>query len=154
MENLTITIPNAILLGEVASLLKEGKQVLLLTKGTSMLPLIVGERDSVRLARLDKVEVNDIVLVCLAGERYILHRVIAIDGQSLTLMGDGNLKGVEHCTLDEVCGTAVALVKPDGTEIDLRSASSIRRAKIWRNLLPLRRILLGAYKRTFLKARQ
>ena len=42
-------VPNAILLAEVSALVQEGKQVELLTKGCSMLPFIVGDRDSVRL---------------------------------------------------------------------------------------------------------
>ena len=48
-----VVVPNAILLGEVKSLLAEGKDVVIPTKGNSMLPFIRGGRDSVNLRRLD-----------------------------------------------------------------------------------------------------
>ena len=50
-------IPNEILLGEVTSLLAEGQEVVLLTKGGSMMPFLRSERDSVALRKLEKVEV-------------------------------------------------------------------------------------------------
>ena len=43
-------IPNEILLGEVTSLLAEGQEVVLLTKGGSMMPFLRSERDSVRVS--------------------------------------------------------------------------------------------------------
>ena len=78
-------IPNEILLGEVTSLLAEGQEVVLLTKGGSMMPFLRSERDSVALRKLEKVEVGDIVLAHLGGGRYVLHRIIAIDGDNVTL---------------------------------------------------------------------
>ena len=57
-----VVVPNSILLGEVRSLLAEGKDVVIPTKGNSMLPFIRGGRDSVNLRRLDTLEVGDIVL--------------------------------------------------------------------------------------------
>ena len=54
-----VVVPNAILLGEVKSLLAEGKDVVIPTKGNSMLPFIRGGRDSVNLRRLEDVEVGD-----------------------------------------------------------------------------------------------
>lgn len=142
-----IIVPNAILFGEISSLLREGKEVTLAPGGRSMLPFIVGGRDRVRLRGTGTVAVGDIVLARLADGRYVLHRVLGIEGDTVTLMGDGNLRGREKCGVTDICGTATVCVKPDGTELDLRSASSLRKARIWRRLLPLRRILLGIYKR-------
>ena len=41
-----VTVPNEILLGEVGRLIEKGDKVTLLTKGSSMLPFIKGEKDS------------------------------------------------------------------------------------------------------------
>lgn len=151
MEPSRIIVPNHILLGEVMSMLSEGKDVTILTKGQSMLPFIIGDRDRVRLRRLERVDVGDIVLAVLPGGQYVLHRVLEKDGDRLTLMGDGNLRGVEHCSLPDVCGTALTRITPDGKELSLRSASSLRRSRVWLRLKPCRRVILALYKRTVLK---
>lgn len=143
----TLVLPNELLLGEVSALLAEGKSVVLKTKGNSMLPLIRGDRDSVELHREDSVRENDIVLARLTGGQYVLHRVIAIDGENVTLMGDGNIRGTEHCRLGDICGTALFVVRTDDTKVDVRSAGALRRASMWRRLLPVRRYILGVYRR-------
>ena len=119
--------------------LKEGKVVPLVPQGISMLPFIKGGEDQVYLLKKDKVEVGDIVLVEYHG-KHILHRVYAIDGERITLMGDGNLEGVEEVTKDEVLGTVVEIVhggrrrKPN-------------KAWLWRKLLPFRMGLLKLHRK-------
>ena len=129
-------LPNEILLEEVGTLLGEGREVAFTPKGTSMLPFIRGGKDTVTLKKLDSVEVGDIVLVRLADGRYVLHRVIKIDGDDLLLMGDGNVYGTESCTLADVMGTVVLINKHKPS-----------RGRIWRWLKPVRRYLLGIYRR-------
>lgn len=134
-------IPNEILLGEVTSLLAEGQEVVLLTKGGSMMPFLRSERDSVALRKLEKVEVGDIVLAHLGGGRYVLHRIIAIDGDNVTLMGDGNLKGTESCLKSDISGTVVRILKASGKEY------VPGKGRWWRALKPFRRYILGIYRR-------
>ena len=134
-------IPNEILLGEVTSLLAEGQEVVLLTKGGSMMPFLRSERDSVALRKLDKVEVGDIVLAHLGGGRYVLHRIIAIDGDNVTLMGDGNIKGTESCLKSDISGTVVRILKASGKEY------VPGKGRWWRALKPFRRYILGVYRR-------
>ena len=134
-------IPNEILLGEVTSLLAEGQEVVLLTKGGSMMPFLRSERDSVALRKLEKVEVGDIVLAHLGGGRYVLHRIIAIDGDKVTLMGDGNIKGTESCLKSDISGTVVRILKASGKEY------VPGKGRWWRALKPFRRCILGVYRR-------
>ena len=82
---------------------------------------------------------GDIVLVRLPG-RYVLHRIIREEGQRLTLMGDGNLRGTESCTRADVLGTVKTILR-DGKP---RTPGD---GKFWGRLLPVRRILLGIYRR-------
>ena len=142
-----IVIPNEILLGEVTSMLNEGRKVILLTRGNSMLPFIRGDRDSVELERLDTLAVGDIVLAHLADKRYVLHRVLGIEGDNITLMGDGNIIGTESCLRADICGTATKIIRPDGREKDCRSPKAMRRARLWRRLRPVRRYILAIYRR-------
>lgn len=134
-------IPNEILLGEVTSLLAEGQEVVLLTKGGSMMPFLRSERDSVALRKLETVEVGDIVLAHLGGGRYVLHRIIAIDGDNVTLMGDANLKGTESCLKSDISGTVVRILKASGKEY------VPGKGRWWRALKPFRRYILGVYRR-------
>ena len=145
-----VIVPNAILLGEVTSLLGEGKDVILMTKGNSMLPFIRGERDSVNLRKLDVVDVGDIVLAQVREGVYVLHRVFAVDGDIVTLMGDGNLKGKERCRRSDISGTAIEILRDDGKVVDCRGRKAFVLARIWRMLRPFRRYILAIYRRLFL----
>ena len=142
-----VQVPNAILLGEVSRLLDDGKDVILMTKGCSMLPFIRGERDSVNLRKLDVLEVGDIVLARVKEDVYVLHRVFSVDGDAVTLMGDGNLKGKERCRRADICGTAIEILREGGKVVDCRGRKALALARIWRFLLPLRRYMLAVYRR-------
>jgi len=135
-----MTLPNEILLGEVAAILREGREAVIIPTGNSMLPFIRGGRDRVVLHARPEVAVGDIVLVRI-GEKYILHRVIAVSGDALTLMGDGNLAGTEHCTSADVLGTVTEIIRPSGRRIQPGSG------RFWRRLKPFRRYILGIYRR-------
>ena len=134
-------LPNDILLAETGALLAEGRDVELLVKGNSMLPFLHDERDSVRLRKLDMVAKGDIVLAQIAPGHYVLHRVRAVDGENLTLMGDGNVRGTERCTRADVLGTAVEFIRPDGTRC------KPGKGRCWAVLRPIRRYLLYLYRR-------
>lgn len=130
-----VVLPKDVLLNEVARLLSEGRDVTMIPKGVSMLPFIRGDKDSVVLRKKNVVRVGDIVLARFDG-KYVMHRVVSVEGNSVTLMGDGNLKGVEQGDVSEVCGTVVEIVSPNGRH------RKPTKGKLWRRLLPLRRYLL------------
>ena len=137
-----IEIPNAILLSAVAAMLREGKQVTLATKGYSMLPFIRGGRDSVLLQRHDRYAVGDVVLAEVAPKHYVLHRIVKLEGDAVTLSGDGNLRGTEHCRAEHIAGRAEAIVGPHGRKRRVASA------RLWRGLpYVVRRIVLGVLHR-------
>jgi hypothetical protein len=144
-----ITLPNDVLLDEVARLVAEGEAVALMTKGASMLPFIVGGRDSVVLVRPEELFPGMIVLAYVQGGRYVLHRILSVDGTKVVLMGDGNIKGVEVCAPADVKAVAVRISKPSG-EVDCLSKRHLRQAAIWKTLLPVRRWILAVYRRLFI----
>lgn len=147
-SRMQITLPNEILLEEVASLLAEGKDVEMMTKGMSMLPFIVGDRDSVIL-RKEEVgcpKPGDIVLARRAPGNYVLHRIISVDGDRVTLRGDGNVFGTETVDRKDILGKVTAVVSPSGRK---RVPGN---AYLWRNLNPFaRRCFLALYRRTIYK---
>lgn len=128
-------------LAQVTHLLDEGKVVVLKQiYGNSMLPFIRGGVDSVRLRKPEGVKVGDIVLAVFGG-RPIVHRVIAINGTKVTLMGDGNLKGTEKGNLSEVLGVVDQIISPSGR---CRKPGN---GRLWRRLLPVRKYLLKVYRK-------
>lgn len=133
-------VANEILLEEAATLMAEGREVSFTPLGNSMLPFIRGGKDSVTLKANPAVKVGDMALVRLQG-RYVLHRVIAVDGERLTLMGDGNLIGTESCTQADVLGTVVS-VQRNGRSIPAGNG-------LWWRRIPrfIRRYLLAIYRR-------
>ncbi len=132
-------LSNEVFLEEVGSLLDEGREVSFTPLGSSMLPYIRGGRDSVRLQKKDSLEVGDIVLVRLQG-RYVLHRIIALEGEKVTLMGDGNIVGTESCRRSDVMGTVVAIQKGKREIIP-------GKGRFWRAIKPFRRYILAIYRR-------
>lgn len=140
-----LTVPNNPLFDEVSRLLDEGRQVTIRTKGRSMLPFIRGGRDSVLLLSQKDYQAGDIVLFKTGG-RYILHRILQVKGDQVTLMGDGNLYGKEHCLKTEICGKAVRIIHPDGSVVYCDSRVQRGKAWMWQKLRPVRRYLLFFYR--------
>ena len=133
-------LPNEIFIPEIARLISEGRQVRFTPTGVSMRPFIEGGSDSVTLVRAEQLQVGDIVLAEIADERYVLHRIYAMQGQQVTLMGDGNLHGEEHCTVSAVLAKVSAIHTSDGRNKPLTHAC------IWRHLRRSRRLWLKIYR--------
>jgi hypothetical protein len=143
-------VANHILIPEIAALLQEGRQVVFTPTGFSMRPFIEGGHDTVILVRKPEVKVGDI---CLARIRritdgevtYVLHRVVRVDSDEVTLAGDGNLRGEEHCKTTDILGTVVRITSPRG----LRKPRT--RGWIWRHICRPRRLWLKLYRHTIVK---
>lgn len=142
----TKTVPNAELIPAIGKLVEEGQEVIFKPKGMSMLPFIRGGRDSVLLRKADELKVGDIALAEISKERYVLHRIEKMEGETIVLMGDGNLVGRERCRREDVMAIAVKIIK-GSREIDCQSPGHLRNAEIWKRLLPVRRYLLAIYRR-------
>lgn len=127
---------------ETAKLVADGISVTLPVRGRSMLPFIVGGRDSVILKKHGHLRTGDIVLARVDGCRYVLHRIILIDGDDIALMGDGNLAATEHCTASDVMALATHTVNESGKVRYLYTRRRRYLSWLWSLLLPLRRYLL------------
>lgn len=132
---------------EVVKLVGEGISVTLPVNGVSMLPFIVGGRDSVILRRPVKVKPGEIVLAWVEGNRFVVHRIIRIDGDQVLLMGDGNIACVEHCSVSDIKAVATHVVKGNGEKYFLYGRKQRLYAALWRRLSPVRRYLLAIYRR-------
>ena len=134
-------------IAEAIRLVDKGVTVTLPVNGQSMLPFIIGGKESVILRRPGVIDVGDVVLAWVDGNRYVVHRIINIDGDRVTLMGDGNVRGTEHCLLKDVKARVTHVVSADNKKRDLYSRWRVLAAKLWYWLLPVRRYLLAIYRR-------
>lgn len=141
-------LPNDVMLTAVSEMVAEGKEVVILARGSSMMPFIVGDRDSVNLVAKDSYEVGDIVLSEVVKGRWVLHRLIAVDGQKAVLKGDGNLFGVEKCLVSDIRAYASQILPPGRKPVECDNKWFQRRSKIWRSLHPMiRRYYLAIFRR-------
>lgn len=146
MKTVTKQFANAQLIPQFVEMINQGHTVTFKLKGYSMRPFLENGRDSVVLKKHDSINCGDVVLAEVKPGVYVLHRIVDIKGDTITLRGDGNL-GTEQCTLDDVRGIAVAFYRKQRHQPDYTSGRKWRLySAIWTRLLPLRRYLLFAYR--------
>lgn len=149
-------IDNDVLFAQVLDNLRQGRDVVIPVKGTSMLPFIRGERDLVVLEPVEactaesgcrrSVKADDIVLFRFNG-RFILHRILWVKDGEAEIQGDGIVKNHEHCSLDAIYGRVKTILRNGKKPVDPYCASSIRRLRVWNFLKPVRRYILGVARR-------
>lgn len=164
-------VPNEEFFANVIQMLSAGKKVTIPVKGFSMLPFIRGGRDQVVLGRMDRgPEKGDVVLFHM-GSKYILHRVIRVDGPMVTTRGDGVPSATETFPASDVDavvlkvlrakkakaasgtetspGPVVARADMDDEAIRFVETEPYQKEKVavWDALMPLRRYILAVYRR-------
>lgn len=140
-------ISDEIIIQEAIRLVNEGVSVTFPVKGSSMLPFIIGGRESVILQKPKDIKVGQVVLAWVDDTRYVVHRIICIEGEQVILMGDGNIRGTEHCSLNDIKALATHVVDANGKAHELYNRWRTRAARLWFYLLPIRRYILGIYRR-------
>ena len=104
-------------------------------------------KESVILQQPEQLEVGDVVLAWVEGCRYVVHRIIRIDGDRVTLMGNGNLVGTEHCLIGDIKARVTHAVDAKERTHYLYNRWRKQAARIWFWLRPIRRYLLAIYRR-------
>ena len=135
------------IISEAIRLVEEGVSVTLPVDGRSMLPFIIGGKESVILQQPRQPQIGDVVLALVEDGRYVVHRIIRIDGDHVTLMGDGNLVGTERCTIANIKALATHVVDAKGKMHQIDTPWRRRAAQLWWHLRPVRRYLLAIYRR-------
>ena len=139
-------VDDSLILSEAIRLVNEGIEVIFPVNGRSMRPFIEGGRDSVLLVKPVDVKPMDIVLAHVGDGRYVVHRILSIVGERVTLMGDGNLMGRETCECKEIYAKVTHVVTPNGKKILLYTPFRHFVQKTWVKVLPLRKYLLKLYR--------
>ncbi len=135
---------------DVLRVLAEGKRVTIPVKGFSMLPFIRGSKDLVVLEKAsEELKADDIVLFHLGpedGGRYVMHRILSVDGDKVDIMGDGVPKNHEHVRKNQILAKAVTILRSGKRPVDPYSPGQLRLVHFWQRLRPVRRYLLFIYR--------
>ncbi len=143
-----LRLANAEFIPEIISMLNEGHSVTLPLRGNSMRPFLENERDKVLLlsTNINNVVVGDAVLAEIKPKLFVLHRIIKIEDDNITLCGDGNLT-FEHCTVSGIKAKAIAFYRKGRTVADYTDGHKWKiYSYIWTSLFPIRRYLLFLYR--------
>lgn len=124
--------------------LEQGRRVQFTVSGSSMMPWIVSNRDSVELTAVDDSELKagDIVLFCPFKDKYVLHRIIKARPCGFLTAGDGNLYPDGWTPRGSVIAKAVCIYRK-GKKIDCGSRRWKLIFRIWMLGLPVRKYLLA-----------
>ena len=137
-----------LIIQEAVRLVQDGVSVTFPVKGRSMLPFIFGGRESVILQKPGSLQRGQVVLAQVGPDRYVVHRIIKIEPDRITLMGDGNICGTESCTPSNVLAIATHVVDEKGKRRTLESKGQMFKARVWYVIRPFRRITLAVLRRT------
>ena len=129
------TTANRELFAIVRDTLLEGKTVRVAVNGQSMLPFFrSGSTITLHPVREGDIRKYNVVMAD-AGHAFVVHRIVEVGDDIITLLGDGNLRGTESVTRDKIYGVVEC------------SATHLFFAKLWVWLRPVRRFPLAIFRR-------
>lgn len=98
----------------LTEVLESGGEFRLYPKGTSMLPLLRQGEDSVLLARRGELTLNQIYLYRRKNGKFVLHRLVAFDGDGNPVFRGDNQTWLEYgISPDDVIAVVSGIFKKD-----------------------------------------
>lgn len=146
-----ILADKALMMEEIRRLVSEGRTATITVRGNSMNPFLVDRRDKMTLGGFEDSEIKRGTVVLFKDRTgdYIIHRIVHRDGDVLTIKGDGNSQKVEKASVQDVIAV-MHNIERKGCIYTPESRSWRVYSYIWMLLSPVRRILLGLWRRIFL----
>lgn len=146
-----VQFSNEVLIPEVVRILNEGHTVTLKLRGISMRPFLEDNRDKALLTKIQRPKVGDVVLAEISQKRYVLHRIVKIKGEHITLRGDGNTS-TENCLRSDIKGFAIGFYRKGSKNIDKTNGWKwLIYSFFWMHTVPLRRYMLAFYRRIWMR---
>ena len=102
----SIYIPNQLFFAEVQAQIRQGKKVKIRVRGNSMLPFIRNNDEALLIPPTPEHIQKGTPVVAQTDELgIVLHRIYHIEGNRITLLGDGNVNQFEHTSPDRIIAT-------------------------------------------------
>ncbi len=143
-----ISVPGNKLVPHIKNVLSSGKDFKLMVTGTSMVPFLGDNRDSVLLTAVSNIGIKkgEIVFIQRSSGAYILHRVIKILPDNKFLMNGDAQTSIETVRNDQVFA-CVKTIYRKGLTFGHRNLVYVLLSRIWMLLLPYRRNIFRLYSR-------
>lgn len=140
-------VKSAELFPAINELLMNGKKVRITVTGNSMMPFLMGNRDSVELsaADFDDLRFGQIALIRRDNGAYVLHRVIFKSKNGFYLVGDAQCK-IEGPFMPRQLVAVVSAIWRKGKMISASNMIWRMLSCIWWIRIPVRYILTRPYK--------
>lgn len=125
-----------------------GHQVIIPSKGNSMLPFIRPATDKIELSPLNEksIKKGNIVLAKTESDNYIIHRIEKIVEDMITLRGDGNLITREYCKKNNIIAEVTTIIRNE-RRIKKNAFKWKLHKRLWFSSPFCRRIYLGVFRR-------
>lgn len=138
------------LLDNIEEVVATGELFKLRVTGYSMLPLLGHRNDIIVVRRVDNSEKIIGRIAMFRGPRHniIVHRVIDVSNDEVTLRGDGNIFQIEHCRREEIIGVVESVIRNSGKIVSCTTKSWLRKERMWLRLpMQVRRYALAFMRR-------
>ncbi len=124
---------NNLIIDNIEQLVERGESFEMVVTGYSMLPLLGYGRDRIVLHRTTDTEdiMHRAAMFRMADRRIIVHRVIRIEDDMVTLQGDGNIQQREQCRRSEIIGVVDSVIRQNGRRVSCTSRWWRIRERIW-----------------------
>lgn len=112
-----------------------------------MRPYLEDQRDKALLSSVPMyLNVGDVILAEISPKRYALHRIVSIDGDIITMYGDGNF-APEYIERKDVLAIALGFYRKGNTKLNSVEGKLYNIYwRMWVKLRPVRRYLLLLWK--------
>lgn len=140
------TISNDIFFAQVSADLSAGRSVSFKVKGNSMFPFLRNCKDIVFVSPVNQPIVKKDVVLFYHKGRYVLHRVINIEGNSYTIQGDGVYASREYCTGEDIIGVVTHIARGGGEIVPLNGFLYRMYSNFWCATSSARKYLLYIFR--------
>lgn len=133
-------VSSQILFSMISAQLSQNRQAAFTVTGMSMWPLLCHGRDQVIVERTERenLKKGDIILYCIAEERYILHRINRLGKNYFQTTGDGNLWRDPPMPYSNITAKVCKVIRK-GKTIDCSCFGWRVLFRIWMILFPARK---------------
>jgi len=145
-------IANDLFFSNVKNIIDSGKQVELKIKGTSMHPTLLDGKHKVVLTPYEKKYLQiGVMALFVYKQKYILHRLVAINGDQLIFQGDNLPYVKEFVEEKDIIAIVEFIITPTDKVIDCRKYSFFIKNRLWRSIYQSYTIFLIKARGFFIK---
>lgn len=128
-------------------ILAQGNSVEITVTGNSMRPLLLHKVSRVRLAPVGELNRGDVPLYRRDNGVFVLHRIVSLDGETLTCCGDNQWHLEPNLRPDQVLAVMTDFSRRGDGWTSCQSSLYGLYWRFWVGVRPVRRLVFGGFRR-------